>query len=541
MKTSHWTPLALTALVLITAHYQARAQTVSIIYKFGTNSGDPTNPSYEGTIAQGRDGTLYSTAPSGGSQTWGAIFQVSPSGTLFVPYSFDRTNGSGPQGGLTLGRDGNFYGTTQGGGSSQMGTVFKTTPTGTVTVLHNFSGGSDGSGPYAAPIQGSDGNFYGTTDFGGATSQGTFYKITSSGAYTMLYAFDGTHGSNPVGQLVQGSDGNFYGTTELGGTNSNGVVYKITSSGKITVIYNFDGSIHGGLPVSPLVQGNDGNFYGTTLSYGTGTGGVIFKITAAGHLTVLHNLNGSTDGARPFGGLVQATDGKFYGTTTSGGSTGGGTIYKITPAGAFSVLYNFDGATAAGPQVTLLQHTNGLLYGDTATGGPQSKGAFYSLSLGLGPFVKLMSTSGRVGASVEVLGQGFTGTTSVSFNGTPAPFSVLSDTYLTSTIPNGATTGFVTVTTPGGALVSNQKFRVIPQIKSFSPTSGPVGTLVTIEGVSLTQPTAVAFGGVKATTFTGISDTQVTANVPTGAVTGKITIVTPGGTATSATAFTVTP
>jgi uncharacterized repeat protein (TIGR03803 family) len=540
MKIPLWIPLALSTLVLITAHYQAQAQTVSIVYKFGTNSGDPTNPSYEGTIAQGRDGTLYSTAPSGGSQSFGAIFQVA-NGSLFVPYSFDRTNGSGPQGGLTLGRDGNFYGTTLGGGTSQMGTIFKATPSGTVTVLHNFSGGNDGSGPYAAPIQGSDGNFYGTTDFGGAISQGTFYKVTPSGTYTMLYTFDGTHGSNPVGQLVQGSDGNFYGTTELGGTNSNGVVYKITPSGKLTVIYNFDGSVHGGLPVSPLVQGSDGNFYGTTLSYGTSTGGVIFKITAAGRLTVLHNLNGTTDGAKPFAGLVQATDGNFYGSTTSGGSTGGGTIYKITSAGAFSVLYNFDSATAAGPQVTLLQHTNGTLYGDTATGGPQSKGAFYSLSLGLGPFVKLLSTSGRVGASVEILGQGFTGTTSVSFNGTAATFGVSSDTYMTATVPNGATTGIVTVTTPGGALVSNQKFRVTPQVTSFSPGSGPVGTVVTIDGISLTHPTAVTFGGVKATTFTGISDTQVTADVPTGAVTGKITVVTTGGSGISATAFTVTP
>jgi hypothetical protein len=153
-----------------------------------------------------------------------------------------------------------------------------------------------------------------------------------------------------------------------------------------------------------------------------------------------------------------------------------------------------------------------------------------------------VSTSGNVGKTVEILGQGFTGTTAVSFNGTAAAsFTVVSSTYLTAIVPGGAKTGSVTVVTPGGTLTSNKAFRVTPQITSFSPTSGPVTTVVTIMGASLTQTTAVTFGGVKATTFTVNSDTQVTATVPSGAKTGRIGITTAGGTASSSGTFTVTP
>lgn len=217
-----------------------------------------------------------------------------------------------------------------------------------------------------------------------------------------------------------------------------------------------------------------------------------------------------------------------------------GTIYRTTTQGAFSALYNFDRPTGSTPEVTLLQHTTGILYGETLDGGSHNDGVFYSFKNGLKPFVRLLPTSGKVGKTVEVLGQGFNGATGVSFNGTTAAFKVSADTYLTATVPAGATTGPVTVTMSGGKLNSNQKFRVTPVIKTFSPTSGPVGTPVVITGVSLTQTTKVTFGGVKATSFTKDSDTQVTATVPTGAITGKIAITTPGGNATSPGIFTVT-
>jgi uncharacterized repeat protein (TIGR03803 family) len=532
--------LAIIAVAIPAAH----AQTYSVLYDFGTKSSDPRNPSFSGIVAQGRDGNLYSTAPVGGTTGNGAMFLITPGGTLTVPYSFDAT-GAQPYSGLTLGTDGNFYGTTYNGGSSSLGNVFKLTPTGTLTVLHDFVG-SDGSNPYAPPIQGTDGNFYGTTTQYEITGDGTVYKITPAGKFTMLYSFDRTHGQNPQAPLVQGTDGNFYGTTQAGGSSSAGVVYKITASGKLTVIHSFDGGTYGGHPSGgPLVQGSDGNFYGTAACCGSIGGGVVFKITAAGQFTVLHNINATTDGSNPLAGLVQATDGNFYGTTYGGGTKSDGTIFRISPTKpyAYKVLYNFDGTTGSSPQVTLLQHTNGILYGDTSTGGNinnVSDGVFYSLSLGLKPFVSLVSTSGKVGTTVEILGQGFTGTKGVSFNGTAAKFKVSSATYLTATVPNGATTGSVTVTTPEGKLTSNKIFRVTPQIISFKPTSGSVGTLVTITGVSLIQTKKVTFGGVIATSFKVNSDTQVTANVPTGAKTGKIAITTAGGIAVSPGVFTVT-
>lgn len=441
---------------------------VSVIYDFGSHTGDPTYPYWEGIIAQGRDGNLYSTTMDGGANDWGAAFKITPTGSLHVLENFvaDGT----PEGGLTLGTDGNFYGTTQSGGVNLSGQIFKLTPNGTLTVLYTFTGGTDGGIPSAAPIQGADGNFYGTAISGGSgAGYGTIYKITPSGTFSVIHTFDSTDGANPHAPLALGTDNNLYGTTYLGGTSGEGVVFRISTSGTYTVLYNFDGT-HGANPNGPLVQGSDGFFYGTTANGGASSAGVVFKVTGVGKIAVLHSLNGTSDGSQPFAGLVQATDGNFYGAASVGGSTscsgGCGTLFKITPPSSFSVIYTFDGSSAAGPNVTLVQHTNGLLYGDTENGGSGCPspgcGVFFSLNLGLTPFVSLLYTSGKVGRTVEILGQGFTGTTAVSFNGTSATFKVASNTYLTATVPTGATTGFVTVTTPSGTLTSNKKFRVIP-------------------------------------------------------------------------------
>jgi uncharacterized repeat protein (TIGR03803 family) len=253
---------------------------------------------------------------------------------------------------------------------------------------------------------------------------------------------------------------------------------------------------------------------------------------------------------------VLASDGNFYGANSNGGtvnsncSNGCGTVFKITPKGAYSVLYKFDYTTGATPYVTPFEHTSGLVYGDSQVGGsgnvnPCSTGncgVFYSWkSTSLPAFVSLLPYSGKVGKVVEFLGQGFvSGKTTVSFNGTAAKPTVVSSTYLTAAIPNGATTGSVSVTTSGVKLASNRIFRVTPQITSFKPTSGAVGTVVTITGVSLIQTKKVTFGGVAATSFSITSDLQVKATVPTGAKTGKIVITTPGGTATSPGVFAVT-
>ena len=522
-------------MVVATAH----AQTYSDLYNFGDASGDPLSPQYSGIVAQGRDGILYSTTPAGGNGNMGTVFKITAQGNVSVIYSFDGTHGKVPYSGLTLATDGNFYGTTSVGGSANLGVIFKITPAGAYTVLHNFASG-DGYTPYAPPIQAADGNFYGTTCFGGTSAYGTVYKMTPTGTYKVLHSFDLTNGSRPYGPLVQGKDGNFYGTAFGGvGNNRYGMVFKVTGAGTFTILHAFD-LTDGGNAYAGLVLGKDGNFYGTTSNGGTEGYGNVFKITPAGALTSLHSFTPGTDGGSPFGGLVQATDGNFYGVSYLGGGTNHGTIFRITPAGSFSVRYNFDGTKGGSPMVTLLQHTAGILYGDTNTFGSHNTGVFYSLKSSLAPYAALLPTSGKVGKSIGILGQGFNSATGVSFNGTAATIKVLSDTFLTAIVPAGATTGIVTVTIPGGNLKSYINFRVVPSIKSFTPTSGPVGTPVAITGVSLTQTTKVTFGGVKATTVTVNSDTQVTANVPTGAMTGKIVITTPGGTAASAAVFTVT-
>jgi uncharacterized repeat protein (TIGR03803 family) len=475
-------------LTLVMLGSVASAQTLSVLYNFGSASGDPLNPVYIGAVAQGRDGNLYSTAENGGIDggdgvCCGAVFKITPAGTLKTLHAFSGDDDGGtPTGGLTLGTDGNFYGTTLKGGSDGFGTIFKITALGALTTLYSFTDGSDGGYPYAAPVEGTDGNFYGTTAEGGNANCnfgygcGTIYKITPAGQITIIHQFDLTDGNSPTAPLVLGTDGNFYGTAYGGGAYDLGIVFKITRAGKLAVLYSFDGA-HGESPLAPLIQGGDGNFYGTTNNGGSHGDGVVFKITPSGKFTLLHSMNGKTDGEEP-AGLVQATDGNLYGVNAYGGSTNSncqdtcGTLFKITPTRTFSVVYNFDYTTGMAPEVAPFQHSSGLLYADTEFGGTGNLGpcsavtcgVFYSwANASLPAFVSLLPYSGKVGKKIEFLGQGFVkGKTTVSFNGTAATPTVVSGTYLTAAVPSGATTGFVTVTTSGVKLTSNKIFRVTP-------------------------------------------------------------------------------
>ncbi len=532
--------LALAAILAVAAFGipGAHAQYVDL---HDLNTPSVVSPEYSGILAQGRDGNLYGTASAGGTSGFGGVFKISPTGTFSVIYNFDGpAHGKTPRSGLTLGTDGNFYGTTWQGGTSNYGNIFQITPAGVLTVLHNFAY-SDGGNPYSPPVQGTDGNYYGATEAGG-TGSGTIYKITPSGTFTSLHSFKFAECATPVAPLIQATDGNFYGICETGGAaGGDGSIIKFTAAGVVTVLYSFDFT-HGSHPNGPLVQGSDGNFYGTTSGGGTLDGGVVFKLTTAKVLTVLYNFNAkpaSTDGKFPDAGLVQASDGSFYGVTDGGGTNGFGILYKVSAAGVYSVLYNFVQATGSVPETTLRQHTNGKLYGGANSGGASSLGALFSYAAGLKLFISPIPTSGKVAKGVGILGTGLTGTTSVSFNGTSATFHVVSDTYLTTSVPSGATSGYVTAVTPGGTLRSNQKFRVTPAILSFTPPNGPVGTSVTITGTSFTGASKVTFGGGKIAVFSVGSDAQITATVPAGAIAGKIQVTTPGGRATSPTAFTV--
>lgn len=563
--------LAVLVVILAASATVLHAQTYNVLYNFGTVKCDPLSPTNAGVIAQGRDGNLYSSTGTFGSgcNSGGVTFKITPQGKLTLLHSFGSQNGDQgePFSGVVLGTDGDFWGTSEGGDYG--GNVWKMTASGKLTDFNVLVGTKDVNGiePTAPPVLGMDGNFYGTTSEGGNITKctsgfggcGVIYKITPSGkTFKVIHTFDQTDGGNPYAPLVLGIDGNFYGTTYQGGAGGAGVVFKITPSGnKYTVLHSFCSQTNctdGANPFDALVQGLDGNFYGTTEYGGTGTGGlrqgVVFKITPAGKLTVLYNfcsLASCKDGSNPIGGLVQATDGNFYGTTLGGGANNLGTIFQITPRGKYTTLHSFEDITGAPfgkyPQVTLIQNTNGILYGDTSAGGTgfRHTGVFYSFDLGLKPFVSMVAWYGSVGDTIEILGQGLKAATAVSFNGTAATtFTAVSDTYLTAVVPSGTTPGLVTVTTPGGVLTSNKSFRVLPGNITFKPTSGPVGTQVTITGTNFTGATKITFGGVKATTFSVDSDTQITATVPTGAKTGPITVTTPDGTATSSTDFTVT-
>jgi uncharacterized repeat protein (TIGR03803 family) len=521
----------------VAAATAASAQIFTDLYDFNTGPNDP----HWNTTAQGRNGNMYSTTPQVWSGQTGDVFKISPTGTMTELFTFDGTDGGYVSSGLTLALDGNFYGAAANGGSHGFGTVFKVTPGGAVTTLYNFTNGADGAEPSAPPIQGLDGNFYGNASSCAAlyefpcdldVTYGSIYKITPESAFSVLHTFSGPDGINPFGQLVQGTDGDIYGMTMAGGANGVGTVFKISPAGNFTLLYSFDGT-HGAYPLSGgLIQGYDGNFYGLTSGGGSSGAGVLFKITPGGKLTIVYDLADSGCCSLPNGGMVQATDGNFYGTTVFGGN-----VFRVTPSGEFTDLANIGGS----PQSVMMQHTNGILYSGNAVGGSFDRGYFFSMNVGLAPFVSFLPAARPVGGVVQILGQGFTGANAVSFNGTAATFTVKSDTFLTATVPAGAITGNITVTESSGTLTSNKIFRVRPQIFSFSPMTGPAGTSVIITENSFTGATEVTFPCEKKATFTVDSDTQITATVPAGAMTGEIGVYTPGGNVGSSTVFTVTP
>ena len=505
------------------------AQTYADLYDF-LGKPDGCCPQYSSVMAQGRDGNLYGITTTGGANNIGSVFKISPTGTHTALYSFDTTHGSTPIGGLVLGLDGNIYGTTELGGAHGFGNIFKITPAGVLTVIYDFTGGTDGGFPVSALIIGSDGNFYGTSH------PGIAFRVTPAGVFTPIAKIP----SESYGPLLLARNGSYYGVTEFAGTNTDGTIYKVTGKTS-TTLYNFDGP-HGAFPIGGLVEGSDGNLYGTTSAGGANNDGEIFRITPAGALTVLVNFDHLQPllGYTAFAGLIAGNDGNLYGATIWGGDNGYGVIFQMTTAGAYSVLSSFYRPTGDGAYATPMQHTNGSIFGLTSRGGVGLDGVVYSFNTGLSPFAYLTSTSGLVGKSVGILGNGFSTVSSVTFNGTPASFHVISNTYMTTTVPSGET-GFVMVTTTSGRLLSSKIFRVTPKIIGFNPTSGKVGDHITLSGTGLIQTTAMAVGGVRVTAFTVNSDLQITFVVPTGAKTGKVAVSTPGGTAISSETFTVTP
>jgi len=490
LKANCWARMCGALILCMVTAMSLWAQRFAKIHNF--DSMDGATP--KATLVQGTDGYLYGTTYGGGPGGRGTVFKVAPNGSFTMLYSFclsPCTGGGAPLGALVQPTTGNWYGTTSSYGTNGEGAVFTLAPSGALTTIYDFcSQGNciDGADPAAGLMEGNDGEFYGTTTEGGKNASGAVFKITTGGVFTTLYSFCALRlcadGLYPEAPLIQGADGNFYGTTLEGGSQGIGSVFKITPGGTLTTLYNFcsqSGCADGSLPETGLVQGPDGSLYGTTESGGTNadcdgsTCGTVFKMTPAGALTTLHSFcsrNGCTDGAHPQGGLIIGNDGNLYGTTSEGGDSGAGSVFKITPGGTLTTLYSFcpqPGCTDGEYPVSgLVQGTNGEFYGTASAGGPGvlcgttgGCGTIFSLSVGLPAFVHTQPGSAKVGKPVNILGTNLTGATSVTFNGTPATFTVVSPSLIRTTVPAGATTGTVQVVTPGGTLKSNVPFRVV--------------------------------------------------------------------------------
>ena len=519
------------AFAILTLATFAPAQVYTDIHDFQETDGCCAN--YPSTMVQGQDGNIYGATTSGGAHLAGNIFMMTPAGVLTSIFSFDGTHGNGPQSGISMGTDGNFYGTTYLGGSHGFGTIFKVTPGGGFTELYDFANTTDGAYPRVPPVQAADGNLYGLT--GNGTAQ-ILYKLTTAGVFSIM----ATLPSQSFSPLILGTDNNLYGTTLNGGTFNGGTVFQYSTATKaLKVIFNFHTEFS---PHGPLLQGSDGALYGTCSSGGTGSGGALFRVTTGGVYKVLVNfVASSVNGSNPFAGVVQGSDKFLYGVASTGGANGLGVLFKVSTSGTgYSVLHSFETASGDTPLSTPLLHTNGTIYGMASHGGAKTAyGMVYSLTNNLKPFVlPVVLHAGRVNSSVQILGQGFDNATGVQFGTGTGTFTIGGDTFMTAKIGSTATTGLVTVKEPTGNLSSQLTFKITPAVTSFTPTSGPVGTSVTITGQAFTGATAVKFGTVAAT-FTVNSATKITATVPTGAVTAKISVTTPGGTATSTTSFTV--
>ncbi len=351
------------------------AGAVTSISTFGSNSGDGRDPA--SPVVQDSNGNFYGTTIAGGTKSEGTVFKVTQTGTYSTIYSFGTTagDGEGPGGQVVVDSNGNIYGATSFGGKKSLGSIYKITPTGGFQTLHSFGAiTGDGNTP-SSLIQGSDGALYGTTSAGGAFGNGTAFKITTDGVFTTLSSFSAGDGL-PNGVMLQATDGNFYGTS-----NNGSAVFKLTPAGVLTTLADFNQQPDGGFPGSAVIKGSDGNFYGTTagsaqIGLSGGGYGSVFKLSPSGILTTLH-LFGSTpdDGQYPLAALVEGLDGNFYGTTSGGGRHGHGTAYKITPSGVETVLYSFGANTGDGaaPRCALVQAPNGKFYGTASAGGIRSK------------------------------------------------------------------------------------------------------------------------------------------------------------------------
>jgi uncharacterized repeat protein (TIGR03803 family) len=395
---------AIVLLGVILASRAAQAQTYTVLYTF-TGGADGAYPQYGRLIAD-TSGNLYGTAPFGGDLSCTITFWgLSGCGVVFkldlktneetVLYTFTgQADGALPFGGLIGDTTGNLYGTTVFGGRYGAGVIFKVDPSGHETVLHTFKY-TDGANPTGELVQDKRGNLYGTTGTGGDLDGcngygcGVIFELDPSGKEKLLHRFTALgelYGANPMYGLIQDAAGDLYGTTQNGGDISGcssdeshepvitdvpgcGVIFKLDAAGRETPLYLFGPSPDGSDPRATLIHDAAGNLYGTTFFGGLYGYGTIFKLDRTGHETVLYNFTNQPDGSNPWGGLVQDEEGNLYGTANhGGGSCYCGTVFKLDPAGNYTVLHTFTGADGANPEASLLLY-QGAIYGIAAGGG----------------------------------------------------------------------------------------------------------------------------------------------------------------------------
>lgn len=458
---------------------------------------------------------VAATAATSSAQTFKAVYNFcskkNPAG-----YCLDGQN---PWSTLVQGTNGDLYGTTFAGGSNNgnYGTIFKITPAGKLKTIYNFcslAGCADGTQPQGGLLLAANGTFYGITNSGGAYGYGTVFKMTAAGALTTLHSFNQTDGAYPQAGLIQATDGNFYGTTYVGGAYSAGTAFEITSTGTLTTLHNFCGGLcsDGNGLTSGLIQATDGNFYGT--AYGGGPpggcyplsgGGTFFQMNSSGTLTPLA-LFCEPYGFYPNSTLVQAANGNFYGTTAGGGSGNngdGGTVYEVTPTGSLTSLYSFclqTGCPDGYFPLSLILGTDGNFYGTTNYGGTNNDGTLFEIT-STGQLTTLHSFTGTDGLNPF-------GALLLNTNGTFYGTSYLGGTH-------------------GGGVIYSLATGLGAFVETI-PTSGAAKTKVTILGTNLTGATAVSFNGTAAT-FKVVSASEIKTAVPVGATSGTVTVTTSGG------------
>jgi len=481
---------------------RADTATLTVLYTFGTVPGTVYGPLDGSYPVQppviGTDSNLYGTTFDGGSNGDGTVYMMTPQGTLSTIHTFYGGDGFGPRG-LLFETNGVFYGTTKEGGAfvsssnDGYGTIFTITPQGILTTIHNFDS-TDGNTSDSGVVPG-NGTFYGTTYGGGAGSTftgtnvsdsygdsvqnppGTVYTVTAQGTVTTVHSFSGADGANPGKEAVVGTDGDVYGTTLFGGANNAGTVYTISSAGTFTLLYSFTGGDDGAYPKAQLVQGSDGNFYGTTLNGGGKAGlkrcgtigcGTVFKITPQGTLTTLHDFDGDPEPAVP-GSLTLGPDGNFYGTSYTGGTNHIGTVFMITPEGVVTTLHQFGGPDGSYPIAGLTLASDGSYYGTTTAGGANDDGVVFQVFIDTNCTVTLSATS------ITVPAKGGVGKFTVKADSDCSWSAATTNSFITINSGSGAGDGTVDFTVPGNTNTTAQVGTITIRNQTFTVTQDAGG------------------------------------------------------------------